>query len=311
MSELIPKVSINFSRLAFYESREKIQSKHSNYSNLKRKGLEGKVEISKSQQKIMKEKIAAMCNMAKVQWVWSKTLKKWFQFKLSFITLTLSSRQAHSDNFLKKNLLNNFLTQLRQRWKVTQYIWRAETQNNGNIHFHIICNRYIDWRELRSCWNSIQNNYGYIDDFFHKHNNKDPNSTDIHSVKRIRNLEAYITKYLTKKNTTNNEQKVDVYQLFDSCVWNIETRKRVVSGRVWGCSYFLSNIKNLILDCIGNIATECDELCKRNKLFFPVPYCSFLYMKPNEWKIFAPTLWERFRTYIWNCYDSVFFENNF
>ncbi|GAH63232.1 unnamed protein product, partial [marine sediment metagenome] len=43
---------------------------------------------------------------------------KWYTFKVNFITLTLSSKQIHSDNEIKKKLLNQFLIEAKKKWKV-------------------------------------------------------------------------------------------------------------------------------------------------------------------------------------------------
>jgi len=88
---------------------------------------------------------------------------KLFKFSIAFITLTLSSKQIHSDNVIKNKLLNQFLIELYYKFKVSNYVWRAEKQANGSIHFHILINKFIPWSEIRNCWNRIQNKLGYVD----------------------------------------------------------------------------------------------------------------------------------------------------
>jgi len=65
------------------------------------------------------------------------------KYKLTFITLTLPSKQAHTDEEIKKVPFANFLQTLRRKYNMKYYIWKAEKQNNGNIHFHIITNSFI------------------------------------------------------------------------------------------------------------------------------------------------------------------------
>lgn len=81
----------------------------------------------------------------------------------TFVTLTLPARQDHDDNFIKRNLLNRFLITLKLQHKVEHYFWRAEPQRNGNIHFHILADRWVHWRAIRHIWNRILDEYGYID----------------------------------------------------------------------------------------------------------------------------------------------------
>jgi len=173
-------------------------------------------------------------------------------FKISFITLTLSSEQKHSDNEIKEKLLNHFFIEAKKKWNVKNYLWKAEKQVNGNIHFHILSDKFIHWNELRNVWNRIQNKLGYVDAYraqmleFHKGGFKvredllkrweykkqinayregsrqdwmNPNSTDIHSLRFISNTKAYVMKYVTK-----------------------EQKDHDIKGRLWGCNYELTDL---------------------------------------------------------------------
>lgn len=195
---------------------------------------------------------------------------KSYKFKLAFITLTLPSKQIHSDKVIKEKLLNHFFVEMRTRWNVRNYIWRAEKQANGNIHFHVLTDKFVPWLELRDCWNRIVNKLGYVDRYrdemraFHsggfavrehllkswsykaqikayqkgKANDwNSPNSTDVHSVHKVRNIQAYISKYCTK-----DEQSAGL------------------KGRLWGCNQELSNIKGSQLVIDNNIQSAIDEL---------------------------------------------------
>lgn len=96
----------------------------------------------------------------------------------TFITLTMPSKQMHHDNFIKENCLRPFIDWLtsektyitrkgkskglQQGCGVKAYVWRAESQENGNIHFHLIVDRYIDKDQIRWRWNAICERFGYI-----------------------------------------------------------------------------------------------------------------------------------------------------
>lgn len=191
-------------------------------------------------------------------------------FILNFITLTLSSEQIHSDNEIKSCILEPFLNTCRQKWKITHYVWRAEKQKNGSIHFHIIANRFIPWNELRNCWNLHQQKLGYVtryrdnqiawhregfkyrpelekswprskqlqaykDGILHDWNN--PNSTDVHSLRFISDVRSYFVKYITKTAQSEN-----------------------ITGRLWGCSYNLTDIKGARSFCEGSVSDEINTL---------------------------------------------------
>ncbi|MCF6365260.1 MAG: hypothetical protein L3J35_03565 [Bacteroidales bacterium] len=179
------------------------------------------------------------------------------KYKLTFITLTLSSTQVHTDKEITKSLLGGFLDSLRRKWKVDQYIWKAEKQENGNIHYHILTNKFIHWKEIREVWNRIQNKPGfnYVDRYsekmrkyfkkgfkpfpndkrseakqreayeINKKNNwTNPNSTDIHALYKVKNIAGYIVKYVAKGVT-----KTKRTERIDELLNNIEDRKNLIS----------------------------------------------------------------------------------
>ena len=176
-----------------------------------------------------------------------------FKFICSFITLTLPALQgSFTDNYIKKEVLNPFLTLLRNKYNFRLYVWRAEAQSNGNIHFHIICNTFINYSQLRYMWNRLLLKKGLMDSYTNKYSkmsedmyvsemvNKfgysaemakksflagsssgwvNPNTTDVHSVKNVKDLASYVSTYMAKK----------------------DEGKRKIIGRLWGCSYELSH----------------------------------------------------------------------
>ncbi len=156
-------------------------------------------------------------------------------FKLNFITLDLSSDQIHTDQVIKRELLHQFLIEMQRKWNVTMYLWKAEKQKNGRIHFHIITEKFIPWWELRNVWNRIQQKLGYVTRYredrqlWHRegftYNPKyaprwdykaqkkaykeglrtdwdNPNSIDIHGTRHIVNLKAYFSKEIAKNPDT-------------------------------------------------------------------------------------------------------------
>lgn len=124
---------------------------------------------------------------------------KEYTFQITFVTLTLSALQGDiTDKQIVKQCLEPFLQICRRRFKVTSYIWRAERQKNGNLHFHITTNQYIPYDRLRDAWNYCQEKVGLISQFERKHGHRHPNSTDVHSVIKVRELARYLIKYMSK-----------------------------------------------------------------------------------------------------------------
>lgn len=83
----------------------------------------------------------------------------------TFVTLTLASTQKHDDKFIKKNILSRWIEKEQKRGTFKFYFWRAESQKNGNIHFHLLVDKFIPYEALRSSWNQSQGLYGYIEGY--------------------------------------------------------------------------------------------------------------------------------------------------
>jgi hypothetical protein len=89
----------------------------------------------------------------------------------TFLTLTLPVKQLHCDNDIKEQFARfmEYMTGSRERgnsgWNVKNYIWVAETQKNGNIHFHVILDRAILAASVQKEWNRILERLGYITRF--------------------------------------------------------------------------------------------------------------------------------------------------
>lgn len=259
-----------------------------------------------------------------------------FLFKINFITLTLSSTQRHSDKFIKDNMLRQFLTEASQKFNLTNYLWRAEAQKNGNIHFHIVTDTFLPWLWIQSTWNRIQNKYGYIDiyackmrqrykngfafnpndaytkdyktqfkrykkaasDDFYK-----PNSTDVHSIKRIKNISSYLSKYCTK-NPANLCAPVRSRSNSRYYAAPSPGKIRSIEGNLWNLSNSLSRFKPM-REIIGSQLEKCIDYFKAH---FPekykfYEYCSVIYISVNLWsKISNFPLTEMFNAHLQNFF---------
>ena len=343
---LIPCITIHPDRICSYNSVNWIPHKPPRYSSIsgeeiKKVKFEHLLKSSRSAKgnvsDIAKRKITRALDylllLASNKTVTSRFTGRTFQFKIAFITLTLPSAQIHSDNEIKKQCLNQFLIELTKYYKVHNYIWRAEKQKNGNIHFHIIVDKFIDWSEMRDRWNRIINKLGYVDKYreemenWHKNGFKvrkeflktwsekkqyeafsrgvkcqwnSPNSTDIHSVRKIINLKSYIRKYLTKSDNSFKSLKSRVRKEYvrKNLTWNINTckhknkirritlkyamsqkRKMIQKGRIWGSNQELSKIKGAVTEVDNQIWDELNAVIKHSKCkVFEQPYFSVFFI---------------------------------
>lgn len=167
----------------------------------------------------MKNAINWMLCSAEDKPVYNKKFNSWFTFKVNFITLTLPDTSQKIDNRkLQTLLLNPLLTYLRRYKGLKNYVWKLEFQKNGKLHVHFVSDVFIHHAVIRSAWNRILSNNKYLIDFKKKFNHENPNSTDVHSIRKIKNLAAYLAKYMSKN-------QLELSQ---------------IKGRIWGCNRELS-----------------------------------------------------------------------
>lgn len=176
-----------------------------------------------------------------------------FSFRLAFLTVTLTSDQKHSDKYIKEHMLQPLLYWLSRYFKAS-YVWKAETQLNGNLHFHITIDTFVPWRSVRAKWNQICAKHGYCKIMQDGSNDKGDAAIKINAICNENDLAKTIGGYLTKgsieeKNHYAIKKKQfslqEVIEKYPYITCNIETRKhysRFVDGRIWGCSESLSKI---------------------------------------------------------------------
>lgn len=195
----------------FYNRNFYAGDKASSLANLKDNKVKGK--FSKKAQKRMHNIINNWVSMVDSKVCLEGGTKKMFNNYMTFVTLTLSSKQKHDDKWIKRHIFNSFLINCKRKWSINNFLWVSEAQKNGNIHFHVIFDSKIPKTELQNCWNKIQQSCGYLDDYIRKYGHADAPSTRIESFRKVRNIAAYLVKYFTKDDDS-----------------------RLIEGRLWGCS---------------------------------------------------------------------------
>jgi len=173
-----------------------------------------------------------------------KTNRK-FKFKVNFITLTLPAPQKDvTDKELKKEAFDPWIKRMKRKFGLNNYVWRAERQKNGNLHFHLLSDTYIRFDHLRDDWNACLRKWHFIDEFKAKFGHSRPNSTDVHSIQKIKNVAAYVVKYMSKESEEKDQ----------------------IEGKIWDCSKNLKAKQNceMLLDTeqekIWDSALDQDEV---------------------------------------------------
>jgi len=141
---------------------------------------------------------------------YEKEKKRMVDYRINMCTLTFK-KNMQDDEFARK-LLGMWLDMAKHRFGLERYIWKAEPQERGAIHFHLCCGVYLPYKEVCYTWNRLLYRNGI--------RQVNANSTDVHAVEEEWNAEAYLTDYLM------NEAK--------------HSGRRRVTGRLWGCDRKLS-----------------------------------------------------------------------
>lgn len=242
---VIPYGIVRDNYLCVYPSFEYFPSSVSrgtnSLDNLKDNDHKGKIskKVSKKIEKIIYNWISA------IEWRRASRKERLFERSkyLTFVTLTLSTPQYDTDKEIKRKLLNRFIIQVQRNHKVKNYLWKAEAQKNGRIHFHILIDRAVHYLDIRKLWNSIQRDHSadYRSNFGTDTNS--PNSTDIHALKGLKSMSAYMIKYMQKSED-----------------------RRPITGRLWGCSDDLRNLEYCRVVLFDDLNYVIDVLNKSSDL---------------------------------------------
>lgn len=68
-----------------------------------------------------------------------------------FLTLTVPE-QNQSDEYVKNNLLKPLLDNLKKSRNLKLYIWKAEAQLRGAIHFHVVIDCFVAYEDVKRLW---------------------------------------------------------------------------------------------------------------------------------------------------------------
>jgi hypothetical protein len=191
---------------------------------------------------------------------------------MCFFTLTLPSGQVHPTSVLNSECLNQFITEIREVFKMENYVWRLEFQKNGNAHWHFATDTFIDYYSLQEIWNRIISKLGYVQAYrdkmsamslqqyvseYSKDGRNDfkalsqryfkgknsgwaqPPSVDVVSCTSGKSIAMYISKYFGKKDKSGCDRNA------------LDTEENSFAIRLWFCSRSLSKLEK-ITDYVDN-----------------------------------------------------------
>lgn len=203
----IPYLQVRSDGVLFYEVSERPRVINSQ-PMLKQKAYSGKL-TSHSQRRIMRS-VDILLQRSPNHRIWNPVVEKHHDFRIGFATLTIPTHRVVKASHGHKNLLQPFLRTARRKWGIEDYIWKAELQERGQLHYHITWNRFVEFTRIRDEWNKLLRKNRLSDEFAARYGHFNPNSTDIHAVWKVRNLKAYLAKYIAKdeQNKTRLDGKI-------------------------------------------------------------------------------------------------------
>lgn len=178
-------------------------------------------QVTAGMQKRITKAVNLLILTAKERVIWNEVTGREQKHKLSFITLTISENERNLEaREAYDSLLKPFLKWMVRTKGVKTYIWKAELQKRGQVHYHITTHSFLNWKEIREKWNYLQRINGLLESFYSKHGHYDPNSTDVHEVYKKSDLTSYLIKYIAKA----------------------DSKKEKTTGKLWDCSENLKGV---------------------------------------------------------------------
>lgn len=133
---------------------------------------------------------------------------------LAFYTVSFPAGMSDDQCF---SCLNKWLTRIR-KWRIKfPYLWVAERQKNGTIHYHMLTNAFLPIRVVNRMMatairNEIQKDSRSTINFC----STSYNGVDVTRVQSPISVTKYITKYLTKQMADQIKQKWHCSRVFSS-----------------------------------------------------------------------------------------------
>jgi len=232
-----------------------------------------KAGLSSHQAKRLQNALNWLYFCAERKYIRSSKTKKTFFFKLNFITVTLSSSQKHNDKYILKNMLEPLIRKMRKTYTGFLYVWKAEVQDNGNLHFHINTNVFVHHKWLRDEWNILQSKHGYLEE----NEIQTAPSEQVKAVINASDLSNYLSKYMSKGDKLKskwinylkaNEKrfKNEKIECFLGCGL-LSAYKRKIDIKLWDCSLVLKQIKVTEQAYSAAEHTEIEALYRSHKVY--------------------------------------------
>lgn len=225
----IPQVQVRNGSLLIYETPDPPYN-HKRHELSKYKTYTG--IVTEHVAKRISQSVDVFLQKSKKRYLVNDTWPKEVPFRLSFLTLTISQSKevdAQDGHKALKVFLDHFRAKPAKKAiseQLKSYIWKAELQERGQLHYHITANTFMHFAEVNRVWNGIQFRRGWLDEFKAEFGHTNAPSTQIRAVYKSKNIGAELTKYMAKTG------KKDVSDFGFACT----IFEPSLNGKVWDCS---------------------------------------------------------------------------
>lgn len=184
---------------------------------------------------------------------------------LAFWTITFPSGLTEDLAFV---IFNSALTQMRKNLGLQSYLWAAETQKNGTIHYHLLCNRYMRIQHVNRIFASSINYYA----------EKGVTSWGKSSVSRYNGVDVkYI--FRSNSNATINHKRRVAERVVAYIMKYISKNPAQTVHRRWHCSRCVSDLPVKIEIEEVDMLVLCEDMRKSGMRvrFVKYDHCEVLY----------------------------------
>lgn len=164
--------------------------------------------------KRLRKALDILVQKSTTHYVYNSFTEKFMPFRMGFITLTIATQKNLKAKESYETLLGKWLRYMKRKQGLKSYVWKAELQKRGQVHYHLMSDVFIDAKTIRWYWNKLQRKAGYLDSFAKIYHHYKPPSTHVRSAIDLGEINAYVAKEMCK---------------------GVQNQKSV-QGKVWDCS---------------------------------------------------------------------------
>lgn len=252
----------------------------SNLNSLNNLNNAGGYGINSKQRKVITDRIIDWAQSVHHNKIYYYENNQWHKRQLGMLTVTLPSKQMHTDKELNRKLLMPLLEELKRKYKVINYYWKAESQENKNIHWHILIDRFIDKDEINKLCYKFMNDLGYMDKYYEQTNNTTYTGAKIEGLNYIHNIAGYVSKYITKQ---------DKYRRMECRIYGMTNILKDIPRKIFYWTQEMSDLVDAYCCEKGFVNFHNDYVVSFNNNFRSIVFDNIDYIREGlklcEWKL--------------------------